>query len=469
MRRLLPKKQRNVLVPLPLTEEDVIKTWQSVAEALRESSSSSSSGPGDEAASDPETVMSPVEEMSAGEPLAKCRKAEESSEPVGGDAAKKLKLMDAAEPVVKSRRTADGGDASPSKLYPPSFAAGIQSVLVHGDGPLFPDSYDADADSALDALVDEEFLEEVADEAPVLEPEELERVDAAADQTEISRLVSMGVLVKATDEQVTSGDFKRLTTKLVRDWRKRPGWVRRSRLVGREYRFADPHMEGTFAPTTSACTLRLAIILAAIFGKRINVIDIKDAYLLVDQVEPVLVDLRSTGGEFAGWYELKKMLPGQRTGAAGWYNFANQLLNEFGLSAFPKQPTLYSKKVKRGKEWEWLILDLHADDGVVVGDDSISEEFFEFLGTKVKFSRDGPHGVGGEFNFLKKKYQILEGGIICRPDPIHIKKLVELVLSGRWRCERCRARRELQTWTTAVCLMRHRRRSTDKLWEGFRT
>ena len=41
--------------------------------------------------------------------------------------------------------------------------------------------------------------------------------------------------------------------------------------------------------------------------------------------------------------------------------------------------------------------------------------------------------VGGEFNFLKKKYQVLEGGIICRPDPIHIKKLVELVLSGRWR------------------------------------
>ena len=70
-------------------------------------------------------------------------------------------------------------------------------------------------------------------------------VDQLANQVELQRLCSMGVLARAGDTAQLATE--RLTTKFVHDWRikscvdekgvERKRWLRRSRLVAREYAF----------------------------------------------------------------------------------------------------------------------------------------------------------------------------------------------------------------------------------------
>ena len=88
-------------------------------------------------------------------------------------------------------------------------------------------------------------------------------IDELADQTEVKRLVEMGVLVVANqfDGAVTGS----LSTKFVRDWRLKDyvdsnggvvkRWMRRSRYVARE--FANVRRWDTFSPATGAHTSNL--------------------------------------------------------------------------------------------------------------------------------------------------------------------------------------------------------------------
>ena len=82
-------------------------------------------------------------------------------------------------------------------------------------------------------------------------------IDDLADRVEIQRLCSMQVLVPRDDfnGEITGS----LTTKMVRDWRlkvfgegdqQRKRWMRRSRLVARE--FATTKRLDTFSPATGS-------------------------------------------------------------------------------------------------------------------------------------------------------------------------------------------------------------------------
>ena len=89
-----------------------------------------------------------------------------------------------------------------------------------------------------------------AESPPELTPEELHEVDREADRKEITRLIEMGVARWPEENEDTSG-CQVLTAKVVRDWRKRPGWLRRSRLVGREFRSMSPYTQELFAPAST--------------------------------------------------------------------------------------------------------------------------------------------------------------------------------------------------------------------------
>ena len=87
-------------------------------------------------------------------------------------------------------------------------------------------------------------------------------VDKLADQVEISRLVEM-------KEKDFKGEIHgKLTTKMVRDWRRklyvcdgqsRERWMRRSRLVAREY--AIERRGDCYSPATGAHTANLLPVL----------------------------------------------------------------------------------------------------------------------------------------------------------------------------------------------------------------
>eukprot|EP00435_Cladocopium_sp_Y103_P022455 s491_g5.t1 len=127
-------------------------------------------------------------------------------------------------------------------------------------------------------------------------PDPGDKVDRLADEVEISRLLEMKVLVASSDY---TGDVKgRLTTKFVKDWRKkvyvsldgqsRERWMRRSRLVAREY--ANTKRDDTFSPATGAHTSNLLPVyfldlqvqckdLDESYQPVLASLDIKDAFL----------------------------------------------------------------------------------------------------------------------------------------------------------------------------------------------
>ena len=156
-------------------------------------------------------------------------------------------------------------------------------------------------------------------------PHPAEWVDKLADQVEISRLLEMKVLVQASEfKDEVKGQ---LTTKMVRDWRRklyfcegqsRERWMRRTRLVARE--FAVDKRDDTYSPATGAHTSNLLPVLflqkeaetegmSAKYAPVLCSLDIKDAFLQVPQKDPIQVDLHGVS------YVILKNLPGQRQGA----------------------------------------------------------------------------------------------------------------------------------------------------------
>ena len=233
-------------------------------------------------------------------------------------------------------------------------------MRVHGDIP--PEElvdFDNWAPDLLDAMVNESDLaaeffdtwwDEFSEKPPELSESELAQVDAEADQKEIERLMSMGVLRnRRADEDIS--EYQSLTTKVVRDWRKRPGWTRRSRLVGREFKTMSPYTQ--------------------------------EAYLQVDQPTPMTVEIEGKlfGDPDGGTRTmvLDRLLPGQRIGASAWYLFAKDLLGKACLVNFEKEPTLFRSEVPGSRAG----VILHADDGLLASTEEERTKLKSILREKV--------------------------------------------------------------------------------------
>ena len=247
-------------------------------------------------------------------------------------------------------------------------------------------------------------------------PQPEDEVDKLADRVEEERLKSMGVIRDLLPEEE---HFSVLTTRFVRDWRIKPRkfpdgreekqWLRRSRLVAREY--ANSKRDDVHAPTASAHSLR---ILPLLFlsekaeecdgGRKmvLGSLDIKDAFLQVDQSEDLQV---STA---AGKYRVLKNIPGQRQGAKAWYECLSQFLQENGFQFHAENPCLgkLSDKV-------WILI--HVDDVLFCGEEESVDEFIATLRKRFDVSVNKIFSVGDEFQFLKRTYKLEDGGLSIHP------------------------------------------------------
>ena len=93
--------------------------------------------------------------------------------------------------------------------------------------------------------------------------------------------------------------------------------------MAREFAWLQPERESLFSPASSAITSR---ILSAIFLEMrsqcsavLASLDVKDAFLTVDQQEPTLVHTTDAAGNPQS-FSLGKVLPGQRDGSLLWYS-----------------------------------------------------------------------------------------------------------------------------------------------------
>ena len=176
---------------------------------------------------------------------------------------------------------------------------------------------------------------------PNLGPEELAKLDAEAEDREEERLIKMGVLLPEDEHHFIDESYRKLTTKQVKDWRFREGqWLRRSRLVARDYRFLSPELEGLFSPASNGLSTKLwaAVVQSAQGQLELYSADVKDAYLMVKQEEKVYVVTRRGVN-----YILGRNLPGQRTGSKNWYNLLVEVLTKKGLTTYKANPSIFFK------------------------------------------------------------------------------------------------------------------------------
>ena len=177
-----------------------------------------------------------------------------------------------------------------------------------------------DVEDVLEADPTDELLWDYDGESPPqLSAQELSKLDLKSDLIEVERLVAMGVLREIKPgENVT--EYSLLSTKVVRDWRKRPRWVTRSRLVAREFKTWTPWSQELFAPASSLGVVHSLMALAQSKGLELVTLDIKDAYLNVPQKTKVIiqVDAALFGDSGGGLitFALDRLLPGQRVAAS---------------------------------------------------------------------------------------------------------------------------------------------------------
>ena len=244
-------------------------------------------------------------------------------------------------------------------------------------------------------------------------------VDMVADEIETERLLELKVLVKpeAYQGQVEG----HLTTKFVRDRRKklyvcdgqsRERWMRRIRLVAREY--AIVKRDDTFSPATGAHTANLFPLLhlqrqveaqgsSKHYQPLLAALDIKDAFLQVPQSNPIQAFLNNNP------FIILKNLPGPREGSKAWYWYFRTFLEEtFGFVFCAEQPCL--------AKCEGATILMHVDDLLYSGThDHFHNVFLKKCKEKFSVSHAELKETGSSIMFLKKKLVQLDDGILVTP------------------------------------------------------
>ena len=280
-----------------------------------------------------------------------------------------------------------------------------------------------------DALMDEEGSGEIlkelwrdflGEEKP---PPPDKWIDDLADEVELQRLLKMGVITMAVEKD--SGIKRMLTTKMVRDWRLKDyvepsdgssskKWLRRSRLVAREY--ATTKRDDVFSPASSSHLLRLLLVIylmrvgetvEAQQGKEDDVMigsmDIKDAFLQVEQEEPLRIAVET--GEFI----VRKNLPGQRLGPKAWFDHISNFLKKKGeFKSCDLNPCLLRNDL--------AMLLIHVDDIMIAGSSYYIEKVFvPMIKEKFETSLSFMRCEGDEISFLKRTYKRVNDGIVIIP------------------------------------------------------
>ena len=265
---------------------------------------------------------------------------------------------------------------------------------------------------------------------PELSADELQRLDSIADQVEVERLSGLQVL----QEDNLPHDAKSLSTRFVRTWREKKDkegnaiWLRRSRLVAREYTWLQPDREALFSPATSNIASRILPICFLALREHQDTmmlaIDVKDAFLTVKQEQPTRVRCTDASGKSVS-YSLGRVLPGQRDGSLLWHRDLVKFVGEstLGMEEFEAYPSIL-----RSKLGDCLLM-IHVDDLlVVVSRKAITEQLIPHMQSRYEVSIEIMSNVGDELTFLKRTHQLLESGrMVVKIHGKHLDQLCKLL------------------------------------------
>ena len=309
----------------------------------------------------------------------------------------------------------------------------IQSVQEE-----FPGGDEMVAEEVLQQQLNDDSEDEDIDRSkgkpPEVDEEELKKLDAEACKHEEERLEKMGVLEKLREGEAADEDSYVLTSKMVITWKHRDeqgGWFRRARLVGRQFKWSV-FTEDAFAPTSASVVVQMLLRLQMKTGLALYTLDVKDAFLLMDQPEDEKAMIVTENGA----YRLKRNLPGQRNAAAQWFKGFCKVAKEFGLVQDVMQPTMMKKPDDPGemnKDGQ-LYLTIHVDDLLLIGHEGEVEKFIKYMESKGWKTEKRRPLYSGSFNYLKREMELIDRGITIRPDKQHIKELARLTKVEQRKC-----------------------------------
>ena len=269
---------------------------------------------------------------------------------------------------------------------------------------------------------------------PQLSASELEQIDAIAEDFEVNRLVHMGVLAPLEDDDPFVHTARLLSTKYVTTWRLKPDpanpehnelFLRRSRLVGREFSWLEPDREQLFSPASNNLLVRILPSLAMTFRHKGWVslsLDISDAFLTVSQKIDTCIRVRTASGG-SRVFRLIKMLPGQRDGTLNWADELTGFLREnVSIETFPQSPALC-----RTADCQAGLL-IHVDDVYGAGHRKKLQEIASVIQSKYKATLAWLIEPGDCISFLKRSYELVdEETLVMRPHSKHAERLVSIL------------------------------------------
>ena len=239
----------------------------------------------------------------------------------------------------------------------------------------------------------------------------------------------------------------------MRTWREKKDdagnaiWLRRSRLVARECTWLQPDREALFSPASSNIATRILPICFLALREHQEIlmlaIDVKDAFLTVEQEQPIRVRCTDASGTSIS-YSLGRVLPGQRDGSLLWHKDLVKLLESSSLKMAENEA--YPSMLRSAKG-DCLML-VHIDDILIVGSrKTVLEGLIPSLQAKYTVSIEIMSGPGDEVASLKKTHQLLaDGRMIIRIHPKHLDQLCKLLhLSKRLQNKRSPGHSEIET------------------------
>ena len=208
------------------------------------------------------------------------------------------------EPISKAARTSSSSASGGSQDQEQQVRQIVEEVEIYvEDEPDLEageelDAYDWQEQEAFssDNMLSEEEMKkrgfyDEAKGAPNVSVEELQILDQHAMLNEVARLDDLSVIanLEATDDLEAA---LKLDTRVVFDWRFREGcWVRRARLVAREFRSGAASTADTFSPTSPLVFVKLLLSLAVTMNLLVSVMDVSDAFLQVVQKDLVIIEV----------------------------------------------------------------------------------------------------------------------------------------------------------------------------------
>ena len=199
---------------------------------------------------------------------------------------------------------------------------------------------------------------------PQVSAEELAYLDKQAMYAELERWRQLEA-ISDVQAEVDVSEAAHLDTKLVRDWRFRQGcWIRRVRMVAREFRGQSASKDEPFSPTTPWVLVKVLMVISMVKGLMMSALDVSDAFLQVWQKENVVVSVPNWVRVAAKdislmFWQLRKCLPGQRNAATRCNDHLTQLLEELNFTHM--QGTIFRHKEKE------IYISAHIDDFTVGG------------------------------------------------------------------------------------------------------